>query len=66
MTKSQNPNSQEILVLCANCAWREVCLKRFSFDSTKPIKCPDFSPDVKLLKKKRVKKVDKEENQDSS
>ncbi|RUM87592.1 MAG: hypothetical protein DSZ24_05875 [Thermodesulfatator sp.] len=42
-------NSEE-LVLCARCAWREHCRKRFSFDNTKPIKCPDFSPDVTLKK----------------
>jgi len=35
-------------VLCARCAWREQCRKRFSFDNTKPIRCPDFSPDVTL------------------
>ncbi|HFC97532.1 MAG TPA: hypothetical protein ENJ40_03600 [Thermosulfurimonas dismutans] len=35
-------------VLCARCAWREHCTKRFSFDNTKPVKCPDFSPDVTL------------------
>jgi len=39
---------EEELVICARCAWREQCVKRFSFDNTKPIKCPDFSPDVTL------------------
>lgn len=63
---SADNTSEEILVLCANCAWREVCIKRFSFDNTKAIKCPDFSPDVRLLKEKRVKKVDKEEDKSSS
>jgi len=35
-------------VLCSRCAWREHCTKRFSFDNTQPVKCPDFSPDVTL------------------
>ncbi len=64
--RSQNNSSEETVVLCANCAWREVCVKRFSFDNTKPIKCPDFSPDVKLLKEKRAKEVDKKKNKNSS
>ncbi len=38
------------LILCSRCAWREFCVKKFSFDNTKPIKCPDFSLDIKLRK----------------
>ena len=47
-------------VLCARCAWREHCTKRFSFDNTKPIKCPDFSPDVTLEASRR--KDDRQED----
>ncbi|PMP63967.1 MAG: hypothetical protein C0197_01605 [Caldimicrobium thiodismutans] len=55
-------NSQDEIILCARCAWREFCVKKFSFDNTKPIKCPDFSPDLELVKmeKKSDKKKDKE------
>ncbi len=55
-------NSQDEIILCARCAWREFCIKKFSFDNTKPIKCPDFSPDLELVKmeKKSDKKKDKE------
>ncbi len=42
--KEQEPE----LVLCSRCAWRAHCTRRFSFDNTKPIKCPDFSLDVTL------------------
>ena len=57
----------EELVLCSNCAWREVCTKRFQFDNTKPIKCPDYSPDYKILKQrqkedKKGSDFDKKEN----
>lgn len=55
-------HKEQPLVLCANCAWREVCVKRFSFDNIKPIKCPDYSPDVTLFKKKEERKSDKEED----
>ncbi len=48
------------LVLCARCAWREHCTKRFHFDNTKPIKCPDFSPDVTL--KDEVAEDDRKED----
>jgi len=54
-------DKQELPVLCATCAWREVCVKRFSFDNTKPLKCPDYSPDVSLLKKRR-EESDKKNN----
>lgn len=53
--------SQDEIILCVRCAWREVCTKRFTFDNTKPIKCPDFSLDLELLKKER--ECDKKENQ---
>lgn len=57
-------NFQEELVLCARCAWREFCVKKFSFDNTKPIKCPDFSLDLELVK--REKKGDKEKDKEAS
>jgi len=45
--KSTEP---ELPVLCATCAWRETCKKKFSIDNTSPIKCPDYSPDLRLKK----------------
>ncbi len=47
--KSKNVQ-KDLPVLCATCAWRETCQKKFSMDNTSPVKCPDYSPDVKLLK----------------
>ena len=38
----------EELALCAVCAWRETCQKRFSRDTGSPIRCPDFTRDVTL------------------
>lgn len=43
----------EEIVLCARCAWREFCTKKFTMDNTKPIKCPDFSLDYTLIKKEK-------------
>ena len=47
----KNNNQEELPVLCSTCAWRGVCAKKFSFDNTTPIKCPDYSPDPELKKK---------------
>ncbi|MFN4131829.1 MAG: hypothetical protein ACK4GE_01985 [Caldimicrobium sp.] len=44
-------SSQEEIILCARCAWREFCTKKFSMDNTKPFRCPDFSLDIVLLSK---------------
>lgn len=57
-------NPEEEIILCARCAWREFCVKKFSFDNTKPIKCPDFSLDLELVKKE--KKGDKEKDKGPS
>ena len=38
----------EDLALCAVCAWRETCKKRFTRDSGSPFRCPDFTRDVTL------------------
>ncbi len=38
----------EELALCAVCAWRETCKKRFSRDTGSPFRCPDFTRDVTL------------------
>ncbi|WP_038056046.1 hypothetical protein [Thermodesulfobacterium hydrogeniphilum] len=65
MSSQNNRKDQkesEIPVLCATCAWREFCSKKFSMDNTKPFKCPDYSPDYTLLKKKKESEVDKKED----
>lgn len=46
-------NSKEELVLCVRCAWREFCVKKFTIDNTRPIKCPEFSLDINLAKKEK-------------
>ncbi len=38
----------EDLALCAVCAWRETCKKRFTRDSGSPFRCPDFTRDITL------------------
>lgn len=38
----------EDLALCAVCAWRETCQKRFTRDTGSPFRCPDFTRDVTL------------------
>ncbi len=38
----------EELALCAVCAWRETCQKRFTRDTGSPFRCPDFTRDVTL------------------
>lgn len=40
--------ASEELALCAVCAWRETCQKRFTRDSGSPFRCPDFTRDVTL------------------
>ena len=53
------------LITCSTCAWKGVCTKRFQFDNTKPIKCPDYSPDYELIKKQKKEEekfLDKEKD----
>jgi len=34
--------------ICAVCAWRKDCLKKFSFDTSGPVKCADYCRDLTL------------------
>ncbi len=34
--------------ICAICAWRATCNKKFSVDGTTTTKCPEFTRDVTL------------------
>jgi len=61
--KREEETLQDEIVLCARCAWREFCIKKFTMDNTKPIKCPDFSPDLTL---KKEKEGDKEKDKGAS
>ena len=38
----------ENVVLCAVCAWRGVCRKKYSVSGIEIFNCPDFSRDVSL------------------
>jgi len=55
-------NNEELPILCATCAWRGVCVKKFSFDNTTSLKCPDYTPDPELKKKKKELESDKKED----
>ncbi len=44
----ESGSTPEELALCAVCAWRENCQKRFTRDTGSPFKCPDFTRDVTL------------------
>ena len=48
--------------ICAICAWRATCQKKFSM-SGKDVRCPDFSRDVTIKEKKEG---DKEKEQKKS
>ncbi|MCD6320473.1 MAG: hypothetical protein J7M03_07330 [Candidatus Desulfofervidaceae bacterium] len=50
--------------LCAVCAWREFCKKKFSIQSEPgSFRCPDFVYDVSLKEKKKEEKVKAEEKE---
>ena len=36
------------LKLCAVCAWRRDCLKKYKYESSSRLKCPDFTRDVTI------------------
>jgi hypothetical protein len=50
--------------ICAICAWREACQKKFSL-SGKDIRCPDFVRDISVQKKPEGE-TDKGEDQEGS
>ena len=39
--------------LCAICAWRKNCLKRYKYESSTKLRCPEFTRDVTLPKNKK-------------
>ncbi len=50
--------------ICAICAWRETCQKKFSM-SGRDMRCADFSEDLSLKKGKRANK-DKEDTKEEN
>lgn len=34
--------------ICSICAWRKDCLKKYSFDSSGPTQCAEYTRDVTL------------------
>ncbi|MFH1014958.1 MAG: hypothetical protein V1762_03460 [Nitrospirota bacterium] len=44
--------------ICAVCAWRETCQKKFSV-SGKDLRCPDFARDVTIKEKTEEEKEEK-------
>jgi hypothetical protein len=44
--------------ICAVCAWRETCKKKFSI-SGKDLRCPDFARDVTIKEKTEKGKEEK-------
>lgn len=49
----------EKLEICAVCAWRETCQKKFSV-SGRDVRCPDFSKDLSLKKQGHDKEKSEE------
>jgi len=50
--------------ICAICAWREACQKKFSL-SGKDIRCPDFVRDISV-REKPERETDKDEAREGS
>jgi hypothetical protein len=46
MTLDKTPVTAEDPTICAVCAWRADCKKKFSYDSGGPVKCAEFTRDV--------------------
>lgn len=53
----EDQDMSEGKTICVVCAWRADCLKKYSYDSSGPVKCPDYTRDVTI-------KDDEEEDQD--
>jgi hypothetical protein len=47
--------AEEGRTICAICAWRENCKKRFNFESSGALRCPDYSRDVTIRDKEKKK-----------
>ncbi|MCB2185409.1 MAG: hypothetical protein KQJ78_03255 [Deltaproteobacteria bacterium] len=42
------PIAQHTRTMCAVCAWRETCKKKFSYEQGGTVKCPDYTRDASL------------------
>ncbi len=52
--------SKETVEICAICAWRATCQKKFSI-SGKDIRCPDFVKDLTLEQEAKEEKTEEKE-----
>lgn len=48
MTKPDEPIRSETKAMCAVCAWRSDCKKKYNYDQFGPVKCADFTRDARL------------------
>ena len=37
--------------ICAVCAWRKDCIKRFNYESSTQLRCPDYTRDMTIKNK---------------
>jgi hypothetical protein len=44
--KTDDPATSTGRTICAVCAWRNDCKKKFSFDESGGAKCPDYTRDA--------------------
>jgi hypothetical protein len=49
---------EKLVEICAVCAWRATCRKKFSI-SGKDIRCPDFVRDLSIKTEKQTRKEEK-------
>ncbi len=54
-------SDKETVEICAVCAWRATCQKKFSI-SGKDIRCPDFVRDVSIKEEDRKEEKEKRED----
>ena len=45
---ANNPVPSDRPTLCGVCAWRRNCKKKYGFDPKTPVKCADFTRDLRL------------------
>ncbi|MEW6264387.1 MAG: hypothetical protein AB1641_15055 [Thermodesulfobacteriota bacterium] len=44
---------------CAVCAWRKDCRKKYSFESSGQLRCPDYSRDLTIKAEEKSGQEDK-------
>ncbi len=56
--------SEDTRSLCAICAWREFCQKKFFMENA--LHCPDYSKDISLFHEDQRKDSKKSESEDDA